>query len=155
MSRQMISALLCVVSVAGCSKPVEIVEQSQNRPVKLHQVQDGQQKLIRQFPAIVEPTENARLTFRVSGKLTEFTVRPGQEVKKGQVLFRISNPQFSQDMQSLAASVAAAESAVATAELQVTKTKPLVDQGIISAFELKNVEGLSPAETKSYFTVSS
>ncbi|MBP8227559.1 MAG: efflux RND transporter periplasmic adaptor subunit [Pararheinheimera sp.] len=95
MSRQMmISALLCMAAVAGCSKPLEPVEQNQNRPVKLHQVQDGQQKLIRQFPAIVEPTENARLTFRVSGKLTQFSIRPGQDVRKGDVLARLDATDF-------------------------------------------------------------
>lgn len=72
--------------------------------------------------------------------LNKFLVDEGQEVRKGQVLFKISNPQFAQDVQSLAASVESAKSAVATAELQLTKTKPLVDKGIISSFELKNAE---------------
>lgn len=90
----MICTSVCVALVTGCSKPAEPVEQQLNRPVKLHLVQDGQQKLIRQFPAIVEPTENARLTFRVSGKLTEFSIRPGQEVKKGDVLARLDATDF-------------------------------------------------------------
>ncbi|WP_233077935.1 efflux RND transporter periplasmic adaptor subunit [Rheinheimera soli] len=95
MSRQkMIYAVLVMGLVAGCSKPVATAEQSLNRPVKLHLVQDGQQKLIRQFPALVEPTENARLTFRVSGKLTQFSIRPGQEVQKGDVLARLDPTDF-------------------------------------------------------------
>jgi RND family efflux transporter MFP subunit len=95
MSRQIIlCAFWCVALIAGCSKPVENTTEKPVRPVKLHLVQDGQQKLIRQFPALVEPTENARLTFRVSGKLTQFAIRPGQEVKKGEVLARLDATDF-------------------------------------------------------------
>mgnify|MGYP002347452045 CR=1 FL=1 len=96
--------------------------------------------LLAEYPASLEGIMDIDIRPKIDGYIDQILVDEGQEVKKGQLLFRISNPQFSQDMQSLAASVAAAEAAVATAELQVTKTRPLVDQGIISAFELKNVE---------------
>jgi len=87
-------ALLVMLSLQGCSKAVEPASEPVVRPVKLFQIADQQQGNIRQFPAVVEPTENARLTFRVSGKLTEFTVRPGQEVKKGQLLARLDATDF-------------------------------------------------------------
>lgn len=96
--------------------------------------------LLAEYPATLEGIMDIDIRPKIDGYIDQILVDEGQEVKKGQLLFRISNPQFSLDMQGLAASVAAAESAVATAELQVQKTKPLVDQGIISAFELKNVE---------------
>lgn len=84
-----VPVLLVVLGLQGCSKATEPTTDAVPRPVKLFQVSDQHSGNIRQFPAVVEPTENARLTFRVSGKLTEFTVRPGQEVKKGQVLARL------------------------------------------------------------------
>lgn len=90
----MIYTSVCLALVTGCSKPTDTATPNLNRPVKLHLVQDGQQKLIRQFPALVEPTENARLTFRVSGKLTQFSIRPGQEVTKGDVLARLDPTDF-------------------------------------------------------------
>lgn len=86
--------LLVMLSLQGCSKAVEPASDPVVRPVKLFEIADQQQGNIRQFPAVVEPTENARLTFRVSGKLTEFTVRPGQEVKKGQLLARLDATDF-------------------------------------------------------------
>lgn len=90
----MVPALLVISGLQGCSKAVEPATETPARPVKLFQISDQQQGNIRQFPAIVEPTENARLTFRVSGKLTEFMVRPGQEVKKGQLLARLDATDF-------------------------------------------------------------
>lgn len=96
--------------------------------------------LLAEYPASLEGIMDIDIRPKIDGYIDQILVDEGQEVKKGQLLFRISNPQYSQDMQGLSASVAAAEAAVATAELQVQKTKPLVEQGIISAFELKNVE---------------
>lgn len=91
---KMLPVLLVLSGLQGCSKAIEPVTDVLVRPVKLFQISDQQQTHIRQFPAMVEPTENARLTFRVSGKLTEFTVRPGQEVKKGQLLARLDATDF-------------------------------------------------------------
>lgn len=89
-----IAAFLLALPLLGCQKAAEQAPAEVIRPVKLHQVSDHQNQTIRQFPALVEPTENARLTFRVSGKLTELNVRPGQEVNKGQLLARLDATDF-------------------------------------------------------------
>jgi len=85
---------LTLVSTIACSKQESTLAEPTVRPVKLFQVADATAKKIRQFPAVVEPTENARLTFRVSGKLTQFAIRPGQEVSKGQVLGLLDQTDF-------------------------------------------------------------
>lgn len=96
--------------------------------------------LIAEYPASLEGIKDIDIRPKIDGYIDEVLVDEGQTVKKGQLLFRISNPQYSQDMKSLQASVAAAESAVDAAELQVTKTRPLSEKGIVSAFELQNAE---------------
>jgi membrane fusion protein, multidrug efflux system len=107
---------------------------------KVAQLERTSTTLQAEYPASLEGIMDIDIRPKIDGYIDAIFVDEGQEVKKGELLFKISNPQFAQDMQSLAASVAAAESAVASAELQVTKTKPLVAKGIISAFELQNVE---------------
>lgn len=126
--------------VASCGGKQEEAPQKMIGTYKVVNLEKTNTTLLAEYPASLEGIMDIDIRPKIDGYIEQILVDEGQEVTKGQVLFRISNPQFSQDMQSLAASVAAAESAVATAELQVTKTKPLVDQGIISAFELKNVE---------------
>lgn len=126
--------------VTSCGGKQEEAPQKMIGTYKVVNLEKTNTTLLAEYPASLEGIMDIDIRPKIDGYIEQILVDEGQEVKKGQVLFRISNPQFSQDMQSLAASVAAAESAVATAELQVTKTKPLVDQGIISAFELKNVE---------------
>ncbi len=89
-----ITAFLLALPLLGCQKAEQQQSAEVIRPVKLHQVSDHRAQSIRQFPALVEPTENARLTFRVSGKLTELKVRPGQQVKKGELLARLDATDF-------------------------------------------------------------
>lgn len=96
--------------------------------------------LLTSYPASLEGVKDIDIRPKIDGYIDEVLVDEGQEVSKGQLLFRISNPQYSQDMKGLQAAVQTAKSAVEAAELQVTKTKPLVEKGIISAFELQNVE---------------
>jgi|SRR5690554_249260 len=96
--------------------------------------------LITSYPASLEGVKDIDIRPKIDGYIDEVLVDEGQEVSEGQLLFRIFNPQYSQDMKGLKAAVETAKSAVEAAELQVTKTKPLVEKGIISAFELQNVE---------------
>ena len=68
--------LSSLMLVSSCSKPVEVNTENPSRPVKLLTVTNGQSDNIRQFPAVIEPTENARLTFRVAGRLNRVANPP-------------------------------------------------------------------------------
>lgn len=80
--------------VAACDNQPATQSENEIRPVKLFTVGTQSKGAVRQFPAVVEPTERARLTFRVSGKLVELPARPGQSVKKGQLLGRLDSTDF-------------------------------------------------------------
>jgi len=133
-------AILGSILIACGGAKEEGAQQRPPQEYKVLSISKGNTTLISEYPASLEGKTDIDIRPKIDGYIDEVLVYEGQEVKKGQVLFRISNPQYAQDVQSLKASVAAAESAVATAELQVEKTQPLVKKGIISAFELRNVE---------------
>lgn len=137
---RLFTAVATIGLVASCGGGKQEAPQKPIGTYKVLNLEKTNTTLLAEYPASLEGIMDIDIRPKIDGYIEQILVDEGQEVKKGDVLFRISNPQFGQDMQSLAASVAAAESAVATAELQVTKTRPLVEQGIISAFELKNVE---------------
>lgn len=137
---RIITAVAITGIIASCGGKKEEAQQKPIGTYKVLKLEKANTTLLAAYPASLEGIMDIDIRPKIDGYIDQILVDEGQEVKKGQLLFRISNPQFSQDVQALAASVAAAESAVSTAELQVQKTKPLVDQGIISAFELKNVE---------------
>lgn len=137
---RIVTTVTLIGVLASCGGKEQAAPPKMIGTYKVVHLEKTETTLLAEYPASLEGIMDIDIRPKIDGYIDQILVDEGQEVKKGQILFKISNPQFAQDMQSLAASVAAAESAVATAELQVTKTKPLVQQGIISSFELKNVE---------------
>jgi RND family efflux transporter MFP subunit len=95
------------------------------RPVKLFTVNSGGVGVIRQFPAVAEPSENVRLTFRVSGKLTKVLVRPGQNVKQGELLAKLDDTDF-------ALIVEQATARYELAKTQFERAQQLIDQKLVS-----------------------
>ncbi|WP_337878955.1 efflux RND transporter periplasmic adaptor subunit [Rheinheimera sp.] len=116
---------LTLTTLVGCSKPETAETETGPRPVKLFQVDDGSARLKRQFPAVVEPTENARLTFRVSGKLTQFSIRPGQEVKQGQLLGQLDQTDFKLKVEQ-------AKARFQLAKAQFDRADSLIGQKLVS-----------------------
>lgn len=112
------------------------------KPIQSYNVIELQQQeieLYSEYPATIQGIEDIEIRPMINGYIEKIYIDEGQEVKKGTVLFKISNPQFAQDVNMYAARVASAKTAVEAAKIQVEKTKPLVEQGIISTFELTNV----------------
>lgn len=93
-SLYLVFAVSCVLWLSGCERSTGQADEPTVRPVKLFTVNAGGSGVIRQFPAVAEPSENARLTFRVSGKLTQVLVRPGQTVGAGELLATLDNTDY-------------------------------------------------------------
>ncbi|MBT8041129.1 MAG: efflux RND transporter periplasmic adaptor subunit [Gammaproteobacteria bacterium] len=74
----------------ACAKP-EPVQESVVRPIKLHQVEDRQSQDLLRFPARIAANEQAEISFRISGELTEFPVRSGARVEKDDLLAHLDD----------------------------------------------------------------
>ncbi|HMF73908.1 MAG TPA: efflux RND transporter periplasmic adaptor subunit, partial [Flavitalea sp.] len=96
--------------------------------------------LITEYPANVRGEQNIDIRPKIDGFVDRIYVDEGAVVKKGQLLFRISAPQYQQDVNTAEAAINSAEADVSAAQLQVKKTKPLVEKEIISKFELESAE---------------
>ena len=92
------------------------------------------------YPASLQGEQNIEIRPNIDGYVEKIYVDEGAVVKKGQLLFRISAPQYLQDVNNAAAAINSAQADVSTAELQVKKTKPLVEKQIISNYELQSAE---------------
>jgi len=89
------------------------------------------------YPAAIQGEQVVEIRPMVSGYLQQILVPEGATVKKGQLLFTISNPQFEQDKITAEAAIKSAEADVAAARMNVEKVKPLVDKDIVSKYELE------------------
>lgn len=92
------------------------------------------------YPASIQGQQNIEIRPKVDGFVDKVYVDEGSIVKKGQLLFKISNPQYAQDVRTAEAGIKTAQADVNTASLQVAKIKPLVEKDIISHYELESAQ---------------
>lgn len=117
--------LSAVLLIVACEPATAPVTEPVVRPVKLFTVNAGGAGVIRQFPAVVEPSENVRLAFRVSGKLTQVLVRPGQTVAEDQLLAKLDDTDF-------ALLVEQASARYQLAKTQFERSEQLINQKLVS-----------------------
>lgn len=90
------------------------------------------------FPASIQGQNVIEIRPMVSGYLQDIYVPEGSPVTKGQLLFRIKNPQYEQDIITAKGAIKIAEANVNTARMNVEKAKPLVEEEIVSKYELSS-----------------
>ena len=141
------------ILLSGCAEPAPEVTEPLVRPVKLHQVGSDTGGAVRQFPAVVEPTVRANLTFRVSGKLVQLMARPGQQVQNGELLARLDDTDFKLKLDQARARYDLAQTQFARAEQLIAQK--LVSQAVFdeSKAQLQVAQAdLSTAETALSYT---
>ncbi|MES2830140.1 MAG: efflux RND transporter periplasmic adaptor subunit [Bacteroidota bacterium] len=116
-------------------KPASVTDQIPGYPVVALQAQST--SLETDYPATLEGIQNIDIRPKVDGFIEKIYVDEGTTVKKGQLLFTISAPQYEQLVRTANASISSAEADVNAAQLQVNKTKPLVEKDIISKYDLE------------------
>lgn len=92
------------------------------------------------YPVVIKGQEDIEIRPRIDGFIDAIHVDEGAVVRKGQALFSINSPQAEQQLLTAKASVLSAEAALRTAELNVEKTRPLAEKGIVSDYQLKTAQ---------------
>ncbi len=92
------------------------------------------------FPATMQGEQVVEIRPMVDGYLEKIYVPEGANVSKGQLLFKISNPQYEQNVITAKAAIKSAVADVNAAQMDVAKVKPLVDRDIVSKYELESAQ---------------
>lgn len=93
-----------------------------------------------EFPATIQGQQVIEIRPKVDGYIEAIYVAEGAAVKKGQLLFKISNPQYEQEVRTAQASIKSAVADVNAAEMDVAKVRPLVEKDIVSKYELQSAQ---------------
>lgn len=103
-------------------------------------IQKEKTKIFTDYPVVLQGIKDVELRPKIDGFVESILVDEGQSVKKGQVLLTIYAPQYQEENAGALANIKRVEAEVNEATLQVSKTKPLVAEGIISNYELESAQ---------------
>ena len=160
MKHLLIAALLATVLATSSNA------QNNPRPAKVFTITEQSNEVMRSYPAIVLPSQEVDLSFRVSGKLIELPIRGSMQVLEGDVIAQIDTRDFEtqaaqlqsqldqaqaqlnallagarpQEISALEAGVDAAQAQVDQARDQVERTRSLADSGTVSKARLDQDE---------------
>lgn len=136
------------------------------RPAKVFTVHAADGMFTREYPAIVAPSQQAVVTFQVSGNIIELAVLAGQQVKTGDVIARLDPRDFentiseldssidqamaqlralragarAQEVSALEAAVEAVQAQVDQASEQAKRSRTLQERGIVAASKVESDE---------------
>ena len=92
--------------------------------------------LHRDYVADIKAIQNVELRARVQGFLEKVNVDEGQEVKKGQILFKTNEQEYKAELAKAKANLESAKAEAKVIEFEVERLKIMVDNNVISASEL-------------------
>ncbi len=157
---------LSAAILLGCAAVDLAAQESQVRPAKVFEIVETEDVLQRSYPAIVLPSREAILSFRVSGRVVELPIRAALDVSEGDMLAKLDTRDFETNVALLQSQmdqasaeldalrtgarpeeIAALEAAVASAQAQLdaaqdalTRTQQLVERGVSTTAQLEGVQ---------------
>ncbi|WP_343694475.1 efflux RND transporter periplasmic adaptor subunit [Flavobacterium sp.] len=138
-----LSILAASVIIASCGKNDKSAQAGGAPQVKEYKtltLQPESATLNSDYPASIQGQQNIEIRPRVEGYIDKIFVDEGAVVKAGQPLFKISAPEYEQQVRTATASIKSAQADVSSAKLAVNKVKPLVEKGIISKYDLESAQ---------------
>ena len=136
------------------------------RPAKVHVVMASETELRRVYPAIVQPSQEVELSFRVGGQVTALPVRAAQSVEQGAVIAQLDDRDFKvqvaqlesqrdqaaaelralrtgarpEEIASLEANVASARAQLEQARDEADRTRELAQRGVAASAQLDQAQ---------------
>jgi membrane fusion protein (multidrug efflux system) len=141
-SRQTMIALWSLL-LFSCADNSSLAPVRSPEPVKVYPVLTlvpRRAKVSFDYPATIQGQQVIEIRPKIDGYLDAIYIKEGATIKKGQLLFRIRNPQYEQEVITARASIKSAEASVNAAKMEVEKVKPLVEKEIVSKYELETAQ---------------
>jgi RND family efflux transporter MFP subunit len=120
--------LIVLIILSACKEKVDEKE-AVLRPVKYETVGASNGQSTRTFSGVVKASDEIELSFRATGIITEFNIKVGQKVKKGELLARLDNVQANLAYEQAKSAVNAAKSELNTSKSNLERVKTLYEKG--------------------------
>ena len=138
MSCLLIPALLFAVSCGHGKKGAPAGMTAKVKEYSVMEIKTQSTTLYKEYPAVLEGQQTVEIRPKIAGYIEQILVDEGAHVTKGQLLFRSERqrPSGNAMRSSRKRRVKVAEADVYSAQINLEKTKPLVEKSIVSKFDL-------------------
>jgi membrane fusion protein (multidrug efflux system) len=133
MKKRSLGTLFAVLILAACGKKEQQAPAMGPMPFAVQTITKQDAVNFEEYTANLEGQQNVEIRPKVNGFIQKVYVDEGQQVKKGQLLFKLETQTLNQD-------AAAARANVKAAQVEVDRLKPLVDRNIISSVQLQTAQ---------------
>lgn len=123
--RSLLLLLGGAAAISACSSDQDIELEVTPRPVKMIEITASSDIRNADFPAIIEASESVELSFQVPGLIESITVSEGDKVSKGEVIARLDQRDFRNNL-------ATAQAEFETADLEYERGLILVAEQAIA-----------------------
>ncbi|RFZ91357.1 efflux RND transporter periplasmic adaptor subunit [Mucilaginibacter conchicola] len=137
---KIILAAIIAISLFSCSSGPQTPQAPPPPVLPVANVETGNRTTYQEYPASIEGTVNVEVRPQVSGALDKVFVDEGAFVKAGQPIFKINDQPYRAALNNALAAQHAAEAAYANAQLEIEKLTPLVQNKVVSDFQLKSAK---------------
>lgn len=146
MKKTIILGVFTSMLFVSCKKEQQAQQAKPAMPYKVTQVAKTNTTLITEYPTVLEGVVDVEIRPKVAGYIEKIFVDEGQEVRKGQVLFKLEAQTATQD-------AAAAKARVDAAQVEVNRLVPLVKRNIIGQVQLETAKANLATAKSSYQSV--
>ncbi|RKR82317.1 membrane fusion protein (multidrug efflux system) [Mucilaginibacter gracilis] len=128
---------LIAISLYGCASKPQAPAATPPPSLPVVSIVAGNQTTYQEYPASVEGAVNVEVRPQVSGSLDKVFIDEGAFVKAGEPLFKINDQPYRAQLNNALAAQHSAEGAVLNAQLEIDKLTPLVQNKVVSDYQLK------------------
>ena len=134
------SLLAGSVLLASCAEQ-QAPQQAMAPPaLPVEAVHTGTETTYQDYPASIEGVVNVEIRPQVTGMLERILVDEGAAVRKGQPLFKINDAPFREQLNNALAAQQAAAGSVVSAQVEVDRFAPLVQNKVVSEVQLQTAQ---------------
>ena len=131
--KKLIGYIFIFLMLTACSEQQKTQVQETAKLVKTMTVSSSNSNSIRSFPGVVEPNNNAVLSFKVAGTLSQLPLTPGMELSQGALIAKLDQQDFDINLERSASSYDLARS-------QLSRMKELDKKNIVSKANLDQAQ---------------
>jgi len=131
---------IIALSIYSCSSKPQTAMAPPPPSLPVATIVTGTDTTYQEYPASIEGTVNVEVRPQVSGSLDKVFVDEGAYVSAGQPLFKINDQPYRAQLNNALASLHSAEASVLNTQLEIDKLTPLVENKVVSDFQLKTAK---------------